>query len=129
MNVLGLRVLPGDPATEMTKEYYANAGKPAGILINLGTSQYQCAALALARQCTPAALYCALMSTGAAPLLSCQHVRHHAKHPGGVHARAWGWQATGGARSSTAPPAHPRRRASPLPYDPSPPPPLLFAAS
>ena len=39
MNVLGLRILPGDSATEMTKAYYAAAGKPAGILINLGTSE------------------------------------------------------------------------------------------
>lgn len=40
MNVLGLRILPGDSATEMTKAYYAAAGKPAGILINLGTNDW-----------------------------------------------------------------------------------------
>lgn len=35
MNVLGLRLLPGDPATEMTQKYYDAAGPPAGVLINL----------------------------------------------------------------------------------------------
>lgn len=40
MDVLGLRLLPGDPSTEMSKQYYIDAGRPAGVLINLGTNDW-----------------------------------------------------------------------------------------
>jgi len=40
MNVLGMRVFPGDATTTMTPEYYEAAGRPDGILINLGTNDW-----------------------------------------------------------------------------------------